>query len=95
VRPPQLIRRLSIIQLDIQVLIHALQRAADADFVLEFDSDFMLYERLEETTTPHVSYEFSKEDEVKDGSLGLCVHSKKMVLIRDGGRKGDFVGVRT
>jgi hypothetical protein len=74
--PPQLIRRLSIIQLDIQVLIHALQRAADADFVLEFDGDFVLYERLEETTTSLVSYESSRKDEVEDGSLGLCVHSK-------------------
>lgn len=53
-RPPQLIRRLSIIQLDIQILIHALQRAADADFVLEFDGNFVLYERLEETTTPRL-----------------------------------------
>jgi hypothetical protein len=74
--PPQLIRRLSIIQLDIQVLIYALQRAADADFVLEFDGDFVLYERLEETTTSLVSYESSLKDEVEDGSLRLCVHSK-------------------
>jgi hypothetical protein len=48
-RPPRLIRRLRIIQLNIQVLIDALQRSANADFVLEFDRDFVLDERLEET----------------------------------------------
>lgn len=47
-RPSQLIRRLGIIQLDIQVLVDALQRAADADLVLEFDGDFMVYECFEE-----------------------------------------------
>jgi len=48
-RPPQLICRLRIIKLDIQILIDAFQRTADADFVLEFDGDFVLDERLEET----------------------------------------------
>ena len=47
-RPPQFIHRLGIIQLDIQVLVYALERAADLDFVLEFDGDFVLDERLEE-----------------------------------------------
>ena len=48
-RPPPLIRALSIIQLQIQVLINALQRPADADFILEFDRDFVVNERFEET----------------------------------------------
>ena len=47
-RPPQLIRCLRIIKLDVQILIDAFQRAADADFVLEFDGDFVLDERFEE-----------------------------------------------
>ena len=47
-RPPQLIHRLCIIQLNVQVLIHALECAADLDFVLEFDGDFVLDERFEE-----------------------------------------------
>jgi hypothetical protein len=47
-RPPQLIHRLGIIQLDIQVLVYTLERTADLDFVLEFDSDFVLDECLEE-----------------------------------------------
>ena len=47
-RPFQLIHRLCIVQLDVQVLVHTLQRAADLDFVFEFDSDFVLDERFEE-----------------------------------------------
>lgn len=46
--PLRLIRRLSVIQLDIQVLVDALQRAAYADFILEFDRDFAFDERFEE-----------------------------------------------
>jgi hypothetical protein len=41
-RPSHLIHRLSIIQLDVQILVHALERPADLDFVLEFDGDFVL-----------------------------------------------------
>lgn len=48
-RPPQFICGLRIIQLDIQVLIHAFESAADADFIFEFDGDFVVDERLEET----------------------------------------------
>jgi hypothetical protein len=47
-RPPHLIHRLRVIQLDVQVLIHALERAADLHFVLEFDGDFVLDEGFEE-----------------------------------------------
>jgi hypothetical protein len=47
-RPPQLIHRLCIVQLDIQILVHTLERAADLDFVLEFDGDFVLDECFEE-----------------------------------------------
>jgi hypothetical protein len=49
-RPPHFIHRLSIVQLDVQVLIYALERPADLDFVLEFDGDFVLDERFEETS---------------------------------------------
>jgi hypothetical protein len=48
-RPPHLIHRLRVIQLDVQVLIHALERPADLHFVLEFDGDFVLDEGFEET----------------------------------------------
>lgn len=47
-RPPDLIHRLCVVQLDVQVLVHALECAADLDFVLEFDGDFVLDERFEE-----------------------------------------------
>lgn len=44
----QLLHHTNIIQLDIQILINALQRAADLDVVLELDRDFVVDERLEE-----------------------------------------------
>ena len=47
-RPPHLIHCLSIVQFDVQILIHALQRPAYLYFVLEFDGDFVLDERFEE-----------------------------------------------
>jgi len=47
--PPHLVDRLGVVQLDVQVLVHALQRAADPHFVLEFDCDFVLDQRFEET----------------------------------------------
>lgn len=54
-RPPHLIHRLSIIQLDIEVLVHALERPADLHFVLELDGDFVLDERFEETDSHQTS----------------------------------------
>jgi hypothetical protein len=47
-RPPQLIHRLCIVQLDVQILVYTLECPADLDFVLEFDRDFVLDERFEE-----------------------------------------------
>lgn len=49
VRPPDLVHCLCVVELDVQVLVHALQRPANLDFVLEFDGDLVLDERLEET----------------------------------------------
>lgn len=42
-----------IIQLDVQVLIHALQRAADRDIILELDGDFVVDQRFEEAEEQH------------------------------------------
>jgi hypothetical protein len=53
-RPPHLIHRLRIIQLNIQILVHTLERAADLHFVLEFDSDFVFDERFEKTVSIHL-----------------------------------------
>lgn len=50
VGPPQLVDGLGVVQLDVQVLVDALERAADLDFVLELYGDFVLDERLEEAT---------------------------------------------
>lgn len=49
-RPPDLVYCLRVVELDVQVLIHALQCASDLDFVLELHGDLVLDERLEETT---------------------------------------------
>jgi hypothetical protein len=48
-RPPHLIHGLCVIELDVQVLVDGLEGAADLDFVFEFDGDFLLDERFEET----------------------------------------------
>ena len=45
--PPQFVCSLRIVQLDVQVLVHTLQRPPYADFILEFDSNFGVYERFE------------------------------------------------
>lgn len=44
----ELLHNLDIIQLDVEVLIDALERAADLNVVLELDSDLVVDERLEE-----------------------------------------------
>lgn len=38
----------NIVQLDVEVLVHALQRAAHRDVVLELDGDLMVHQCLEE-----------------------------------------------
>lgn len=53
-RPSDLVHGLSIVQLDVQVLVHALQCPANLDFVLEFDCDLVLDERFEETAPASV-----------------------------------------
>jgi hypothetical protein len=54
VRPPQLVHGLGVVQLNVQVLVDALERAADLHFVLEFDSDFVFDERFEKTVSIHL-----------------------------------------
>ena len=44
----ELLHNADIIQLDVQVLIHAFQCAADLNIVLELDGDLMVDEGLEE-----------------------------------------------
>ena len=48
--PPQLVCCLGVVQLDVQVLIHALQRPPYAHLILEFDGNFGVDKRLEEAT---------------------------------------------
>lgn len=40
-----------IVELDIQVLIHALQSTLDGDIILQFDRDLAIDKRLEETSS--------------------------------------------
>ena len=36
-----------IVQLDVQILVHALQCSSDGDVILELDRHFSIYQRLE------------------------------------------------
>lgn len=49
-----LLHHTDIIQLDIQVLIHALQRPADGDVVFQLHGDFVVDERFEEAEEQHL-----------------------------------------
>lgn len=49
----QLIHHSDIIQLDIQVLIHALQCAPNRDIILKLDGDFVVDQRFEEAEEQH------------------------------------------
>lgn len=44
---PNLLHYTYVIELDVEVLVDAFQRAADGDVVLEFDGDFVVDEGLE------------------------------------------------
>lgn len=48
-RPSDLIYRLSIVQLDVQILIDALQRPPNLDFILQLNGNFVFDQGLEET----------------------------------------------
>jgi hypothetical protein len=45
------IQNLDIIQLDVQILVDALQGPTDTDVVLQLDGDGMVRERLEKAST--------------------------------------------
>ena len=49
-RPPQLIHRRRIIQLNIQILVHALQYTLNLHLILKFDGNLVVDEGFEETT---------------------------------------------
>jgi hypothetical protein len=51
-RIPPLILNPNLVQLDVQKLIHRLQRARYAQVILEFYRHFVVDERLEEATEP-------------------------------------------
>jgi hypothetical protein len=59
VGPPQLVDGFGVVELDVQVLVDALERATDLHFVLQLDGDLVLDERLEET--------------IARGLAGVCV----------------------
>jgi len=40
----------NVVQLDVEILVDALQRATDRDVVLELDGDLMVHQCLEEAT---------------------------------------------
>jgi hypothetical protein len=48
VRVLHLLDHRDVIQLDVEVLVHALQRAAHGDIILELDGDLVVHQSLEE-----------------------------------------------
>lgn len=49
----ELLHHLNVIELDVEVLVHALQNALELDVVFELHGDLMVDERLEETEEEH------------------------------------------
>lgn len=47
----ELLDDLNLVELDVEVLVDALERAADLDIVLELDRDLVVDERLEEAVS--------------------------------------------
>jgi hypothetical protein len=45
-----------IIELDVKILIHRLQRSADLDVVFELNGDFMVDQSLKETIQSNISW---------------------------------------
>lgn len=54
------IENIDVIELDVQVLVHGLQRAADSDVILELDGDGVVGEGLEEAEEQHGCGESAK-----------------------------------
>jgi hypothetical protein len=48
VRVLHLLDHRDVVQLDVEVLVHALQRAAHGDVILELDGDLVVHQSLEE-----------------------------------------------
>ena len=46
----ELFDNLDVVQLDVQVLIHALQRALELDVIFQLDGDLVVNQGFEETT---------------------------------------------
>lgn len=57
----QFIHNADIIQLNIQELIHALQRPLDRDVIFQLDGDLMVYEGFEEASRLVILMIFSHE----------------------------------
>lgn len=55
----QLLDYLDLVELDVEVLVHALEGAAELDVVLELDGDLLVDERLEEAVNTISILKFS------------------------------------
>ena len=51
-RIQRLVYNRDVVELDIQILIHALQRAPTLDIVLELDRDLLVDQRFEKAISP-------------------------------------------
>jgi hypothetical protein len=71
----QLFHDRDVVQLDVEVLVDALQRAAHRDIVLELDGDFMVHQRLEKAAGHRKSW----------SARALLAYMHALVLVRSGG----------
>lgn len=55
----QLVDHGNVVKLDVEILVYALERAAQLDVVLEFDGDLVVDEGLEEAVRP-CQFRYSK-----------------------------------
>lgn len=83
----ELIDNLDVVELDVEVLVDALEDALELNVVLEFDRDLVVDEGLEEATTPRqLEFPYRSKAPGDQGNGGfvqrrLAYLKKSMVLV--------------
>lgn len=85
----ELLHHLNVIELDVEVLVHALQNALELDVVFELHGDLMVDERLEETNpkNQHPSVNFTCPLLLHHVSISIAgekTHLKKSMMTEFG-----------
>lgn len=98
--PSHFVHSHGIVQFDVQILVHALQSAADLDFVLELHGNFMLDERLEKAAAFLLATAGSKRLPPVRGEKEAYLKNSMLAAVQRGreGREGvalQLSGTRT